>query len=107
MGTQILADQKLGLVFLLTLFPIYRFVTWILIFNELEFATQAERVKAYHEQYFFGNSADERLFTLITLAIIGIVLFLLISMNKVNIVVKVILGAIISFLALLNGWSLL
>lgn len=54
--------KKLGLVVLLTLFPIYRFVTWILIFNELEFATQAERVKAYHEQYFFGNSTDERQF---------------------------------------------
>ena len=99
--------KRLNLVFVLILLPIYQFITWISIFNELEFASQAERVAAWQEKYFFGLSFDPRLVTYFMLVLLCSAFYHLLKVRKLRIFFKVSLTAIISFLLLINAWSLL
>jgi len=99
--------NKLLLVLVFTLLPIYRFITWILIFNDSELETQAERIKAFHIRYFGGINLNEQYLTLFSVVLLCFALFLLFRLRQINMIIQIILTGIISFLLLFNVWTLL
>jgi hypothetical protein len=93
-------------LFILMLFPVYSFLSWIYIYNYHELSQQS-RVKIYENNYFLG--LDSNLISLISISLLLFAVYLLVKQLyfRQNIVLSSILLLIILFLLFYNIWSLL
>lgn len=99
--------KNLGIAIVLVLFPLYRFITWILISNQSEVTTHIERLELYQNKYFFGINFQEPITTMVSLFLIVLSFTFVMKAKKIKLYVKVGYGFIVSILFFLNLWSLL
>ena len=101
--------KKLIIALLLSLFPIYKLVTWIIIFNQPIYTTQAERVAAYHKNYFFDLEMNESYLTLLRVLLVLVSIYLVskAELSKKYNFIKNIFLSVLAFLGIYHFWSLL
>jgi cytochrome c biogenesis protein CcdA len=100
--------KRIILSSLLIIFPLYRFIIWILIYKEFKSEPQSIKVMKYQEKYFFNVSMHEPIVTSLSILLLLIAIYLLGKhlYNKQNYILWLLL--IIAILLLLfNTWTLM
>lgn len=89
--------------------PIYRFVTWIIVFNDSSLQNHIEKVKAYHKDYFFNMQVNEQYASIISILLLMIAVYSILKtqVHGIKAILKIpfLLGLI--FIAAYNLYGLL
>jgi len=100
--------NKIVLSVLLASFPLYRFITWLIILNQFENETQLFKQHKFHEYFFMGFNINETIASIFSIFLIFLAFFALSKVQEPKPkYIQFFMIVLLSLLLLANVWTIL